>query len=109
MYTTSAAVTTYTNFIQCYRDMVKSNPNNTDIPTGTNIDNAIKLITYFESKYTCSGVCKPALFYYTLNLDKGIPSTTCLMYLKTELGSSLSYLGITACITGAIMFCIWVC
>lgn len=100
---------TYTNFVDCYKGMVAANPNNTDIPKGTMIDTAIKIISYFESKYTCSGICKPALFYYTLNLNAGVPSTTCLTYFKTEIGSSLSYLGITAIVTGGVMFFIWIC
>ena len=40
-------------------------------------NNHLPLIKYMESKFKCSGVCKPALFFYTLDLSHGRPLTTC--------------------------------
>jgi hypothetical protein len=87
---------------------VESTENNSDIPKGKAIDTGIKILKYFEQKYECSGVCEPALFYYSLNLNKGIPSTTCLSYMKEEVGDGLKYLGITGIVTGITMFLIWI-
>lgn len=79
------------------------------MPTGAQIDTGLKVLTYFESKYQCSGVCTPSLFYYSLDLSEGIPKTTCLSHVKEEIGDSLSYLGITAVACGVVMFLIWCC
>ena len=54
-------------------------------------------------------MCSPALFFYSLNLSVGVPNKTCLSYMKEEVGDSLKYLGITAVVTGCIMFLIWIC
>jgi hypothetical protein len=80
-----------------------------EVPTGVSIETGIKILKYFETKYQCSGICTPSLFYYHLELNEGIPSTTCLSYVKEEVGDSLSYLGITALVTGVMMFLIWMC
>ena len=88
---------------------MESTSGNSDIPKGVSIDTGIKILTYFENKYACSGVCTPALFYYSLQLNQGVPSDTCLAYMKQEIGDSMSYLGITAIATGITMFLIWIC
>lgn len=33
------------------------------------LNGAFTVLTYFESKYECSGICNTALFYYSLNLS----------------------------------------
>jgi hypothetical protein len=78
------------------------------VPHGSTIDMGIKVITFFEAKYTCSGICNPALFYYTLDLSEGIPTSSCLQYLKSEIGDRMSYLGITAIIIGVLMMLVFV-
>ena len=107
-------LTYYQNFADCHVALqakfnAATTNTNADIPSGANIETGLKILTYFEDKYTCSGVCSPALFYYKLNLDRGVPSKTCLLYMKEEVGNSLSYLGISALVTGGTMFLIWVC
>jgi hypothetical protein len=67
------------------------------------------ILGYFENKYTCSGACRPALFYYSLDLSKGAPTKNCLSFLKEEIGASLNYLGIAALVCGFIMSLIWCC
>lgn len=66
------------------------------------------MLSYLEQKYECSGVCEPGLFYYSLELSAGLPSVTCLSFAKDEVGSSLSYLGITAVVCGLVCFLIWI-
>lgn len=38
-----------------------------------NLDLAIDFANYFEEQYRCSGICKSALFYYSLSVTEGIP------------------------------------
>lgn len=78
------------------------------MPSQSEIETGIVILTYFESKYTCSGICKPGLFYYTRKLDLGVPSSNCLLYLKNEIGSSMTYLGITSIVVGGLLFLIWI-
>lgn len=73
------------------------------MPNVVVMEAATAALTYFEAKYTCSGFCNPGLFYYSLDLTEGIPTTSCLIYLKTEIGDSLTYLGVTSIICGVLM------
>ena len=97
----------FTKFSQC-RDFLVAQPNST-FPNGNAINNGAKILTYFESKYNCSGVCKPALFYWSLPLSYGVPSVNCLSYLKNEIGSNMRYIGVTGVVTGGLMFFIFIC
>lgn len=74
-----------------------------DVPTGEIVENGFELLKYFESKYVCSGICTPSLFYYSLELETGIPNSSCLTYLKDEIGDSMTYLGVTSLIVGILM------
>lgn len=47
----------------------------------------IEFIRELEDENKCSGICKPSLFYYGLNIDKGSPKETCLIHLKNTLSS----------------------
>jgi len=79
-----------------------------DVPEGKDIETAISLLSFFERKYVCSGICTPALFYYSLSLEKGIPTDTCLSYLKEEIGDSLTYLGVASVVTGVVILLIFI-
>ena len=46
------------------------------------LNTAFTILTYFESKYKCSGICKTALFYYSIDLSAGMPTQNCLIFLK---------------------------
>ena len=35
---------------------------------------AMKFITFFEKKWTCSGICSSSMFYYTLPMSDGPPT-----------------------------------
>jgi hypothetical protein len=78
------------------------------MPSESTISTGIAILTYFESKYTCSGICRPGLFYYSLTLDKSFPTTNCLGYLKQEIGNNMAYLGITSIVVGGLLFFIWI-
>jgi len=70
---------------------------------------AISVLSYFEQKYTCSGVCRPAFFFYSLPLSTGLPSENCLTYMKNEIGDSLKYLGLASTICGLVILLIFIC
>lgn len=63
--------------------------------------------SFFEGAYSCSGLCQPALFYYSLGLERGRPKNPCLLNLKDEISNNLSYMGIVSILVGIIMMIIW--
>lgn len=67
------------------------------------------MIAFFENKYTCSGICNKALWYFTLDMSVGIPTKTCLKSVNMEISQSLTYLGVTGVVIGLLMFLIWLC
>lgn len=64
---------------------------------------ALDFSSYFEDEYKCNGLCRPSLFFYSLHLEEGRPTETCLINLKEEVSSNLSYMGIAAILVGLIM------
>ena len=80
-----------------------------DMPSENMIEAGVSLLSYFEEKYTCSGVCDTALFYYALDLSEGVPRENCLANIKEEIGGTLSYLGVAALVCGIVMFFLWIC
>jgi hypothetical protein len=38
-----------------------------------------------------------------------VPSATCLSYLKEEIGSSLTYLGVASIVVGIVILLIFIC
>lgn len=97
--------TVYNTFKDCSTYLVSVSGAAKTSATATST--AIQIMTYFEEKYKCSGVCNPALWYYSLELSYGIPVNNCLIYLKQEIGSNLIYLGITSLVTGFVLFVVW--
>jgi len=69
----------------------------------------LKILEFFEQKYACSGICNPALYYYSIPISKGAPTTPCLVFLRKEIGDSLIYLGVVSVLGGIIMGLIWCC
>ena len=92
---TGGTVTKYADCIYSYEPEMKDNT-------------AAKILTFFEKKYTCSGVCKTGLFYFYLDLSKGIPTETCILSIQSEVKESLSYLGITVLVSGLFMLIVWI-
>jgi hypothetical protein len=45
---------------------------------GSEIATSAKIILFFEGKYSCSGICFPGLFYFSLDLSVGVPEKPCL-------------------------------
>jgi len=49
------------------------------------------------------------MFFYTLDMSKGPPSSTCLTYMKEEVEHNLTYMGMTATVCGLVMLLTWLC
>ena len=69
----------------------------------------MKFLDYFEKQFTCSGVCKTSMFYFTLKLEVGPPTTTCLTHMKEVISNNLTYMGMTSTVCGLIMIFTWIC
>ena len=113
-------ITAYKNFQFCFEDLKNGRRTKEQVPQekakelekqyeSKKVQQAIKLVTYFEEKFTCSGICESSLFYYTINLEKGPPTTTCLSYMKAEVANNLTYMGMTTLLCGFIMMFTWLC
>ena len=84
------------------------------ILAGSGYNAATSFLEYFEEAFACSGICEIFLFYWTRPLSDGIPKSTCLTYLKREIGNNLTYMGVIALIAGIItwfsflvQYCLW--
>ena len=80
-----------------------------DLYDSEQMQNAMKLIGYFEENFTCSGVCEPSLFYFTLPLADGPPTTTCLSHMKGVIANNLTYMGMVSTLCGLLMLFTWLC
>jgi small neutral amino acid transporter SnatA (MarC family) len=69
----------------------------------------MKFITFFEEKWTCSGICSSSMFYYTLPMSAGPPTETCLTYMKDEIQNNLTYMGMASLLCGIVMIVTWLC
>jgi len=65
-------------------------------------ETARKVIAFLEKKHKCNGMCKSALFYWTLPLTEGRPTQTCLTYMKQEIGDSLLHMGLISLVCGIL-------
>lgn len=52
-----------------------------------------KFINWIESKYECSGMCSPGLFYLTESVTKGPPTRGCFAPFMDDLASIIGNLG----------------
>lgn len=111
----SANTKTYSKFIDCVENLETLAAANADPNAATEEEDngksetALKVISFFEAKYTCSGICNKALFFFTLDMDQGVPESTCLKAINKEISGSMNYLGVTGVIIGLLMFLIWMC
>jgi len=81
------------------------NSTGTSKPDFSSFAPALALLKYFEKKYKCSNLCKPDLFFWSLNLDAGIPESSnyCLKYLISSIGDNYKYLAITFVVCGGML------
>lgn len=99
LYQADASTKAYSNFAECANLILDAkeaeeqkagydatNSPYKDVPSRKTIETGVSLLSFFESKYACSGVCESALFFYSLDLNEGVPSSTCLSDIKEEIG-----------------------
>lgn len=60
-----------------------------------------------EKRGSCSGICNPGLFYYTLDVTKGPPTSPCKTYITSSINSTFAPVGLAAIVSGLVMFLIW--
>mgnify|MGYP001473114236 FL=1 len=66
-------------------------------------------IEFFEEEYTCSGICTPALFYWSKSIDLGKPSKSCVNSIKDDLTDSFTGMAIATLFSGIPLSYIWNC
>lgn len=69
------------------------------------MEHHVEELDYFlnlEDEYECSGMCKPALFYFGRNLDEGPPKKTCLLASKQFFSAASRSFAITSVLTGVV-------
>ena len=60
-----------------------------------------------ETRFQCSGVCQPGLFWYTVQVGTAPATSNCVQYIADEIGSKYTPVGVTAIASGVIMSLIW--
>ena len=96
----------YKNFLFCFEDMKNGRRDTRQVSEekaaelkqlyeSREVQGAMDLVEYFETKFTCSGVCEKSLFFFTLPMKEGPPSETCLTYMKATIADNLTYMGMT--------------
>jgi hypothetical protein len=66
----------------------------------------IEQYSHIEDLFECSGMCRPALFYFGRPITEGYPEKTCLTELKEYLDEGAS--NFAAASMGTAFFCLWI-
>lgn len=66
------------------------------------------LVEFFEDNYHCSGVCKPALFYFSKSVELGLPTGSCVGNLKDAINSEFGGLGAATLCSGVLLLAIFI-
>lgn len=99
----------YVDFASCYADLMADNSTQQLVAEiETHSDGALVLTTLLESNHKCSGFCKSPLFTFSKPLSDGLPETTCISSLTTEVSEYQLWLGISSIITGVFTLASWV-
>ena len=101
----------YRKFSDCYKDILagKTSRVQPEVAEFRNrwkenqLSLAVDFANYFETTYQCSGICESAIFFYALEVIEGKPDKVCLMFLKEEVQSNLSYMGVASIVAGLVM------
>jgi hypothetical protein len=80
----------YTNFYDCYQDLVK---NNIIKPETRISDRSLMFIQDFEKNLDCAGMCKTPDFWFYKDFFLGPPKDNCLTSLKNEFDKADGLLG----------------
>jgi hypothetical protein len=80
----------YTNFYDCYQDLVK---NNIIRPEDRISDKSLMFIQDFEKNLNCAGMCKTPDFWFYKDFFVGPPKDSCLISMKDEFDKADGLLG----------------
>jgi hypothetical protein len=72
--TTTAGAIRFSKFKECSDYLMDFTDKPANSPPESTIETGVKILGYFENKYTCSGICNSSLFFYTLDLSFKIPN-----------------------------------
>ena len=68
-FTTINGVVTYSSFKECLDYLLVLDEKPDGMPSKEDYEILVKIATYFEHKYECSGVCTPPLFFLAARLE----------------------------------------
>jgi len=97
----SSSATTYATV----KDCLKANADETE--TSSSTLQSLSAFAPFEKKYMCSGICESSLFFFTLDVTEGMPTSTCLVQMQKEMGAQFYPIGVACIASGAVMLLIW--
>ena len=61
---------------------------------------------FFETEYSCSGICEEPLFAFSLSIEEGVPKS-CFNDIKEEVRTSMFFLGASATVSGFFLVILW--
>jgi len=65
-------------------------------------------IEFFETEYSCAGICEPVMFYWSKSIELGIPTKSCVNSIKDDLTSSFTGLAGATLASGILLFFVWI-
>ena len=110
----------YSSFFRCFDDL-KDGKRDTEqvseedvkkyekMAQGKEYQAGFNLVKSFEKRFDCSGICDTQLFYYTRPMNKGPPTSTCILHMKNAIANNLTYMGMASTMCGLIMVFMWLC
>jgi len=96
---------TFSNFSSCWETNIL--PNLVDKDTGAPMNGMIRTMKSMEKRAACSGVCNPGLFWYTLDVTTGPPTSSCLSFITGSISDRFAPVGLAGIVSGLIMFLVW--
>lgn len=66
------------------------------------------VVEWLESTYECSGFCVPDMFFYTLPLSLGVPTTSCIGPLSQDFGGVFGRIGMAGVLCGIVLFFVFI-
>jgi len=96
---------TYSNFSSCYTSVLAATA---PAEKNQNMNSLIKVMTVMEPKFSCSGICNPGLFWFSLDVTTPPPGQNCISYLADAIGSKFAPVGLVSVASGIVMGLIWI-
>ena len=75
----------------------------------SNFAQVMEFIEFFESEYQCAGICSEALFSWSVSVNQGKPTQTCLISIKDDISTIFMVLGLVTFLSGVVLLCVFVC